>query len=526
MSDTMRMTGLYSGMDTESIIQSLVSAKSTKVDNLKNDQKKLEWKQNIWQDLNSQIYSLYSKTLSNLRLSSGYAKKTTKISDSSKATIIASDNAVNGTQTLKINKTAKAGYLTGASLATKVTGYKDDGTAITEKQSFTSESKLSAIDSSLVGSTISVKVGNDDDATTANIEITSDMTIASFTSKLKEAGVNASFDENNQRFFISSTATGEAKEFELTATKDGVVSNAPLAALGLDPDTKYANGSEATRIKAQDAEIVLNNATFKSDTNTFSINGLTITANAVTGDDEELTITTETDYDGIYNTIKDFLSEYNEVINKMYKLYNADSARKYSMLTDDEKESMTDDEIETWENTIKDSLLRKDTTLYSVMNTLRSATTQSYTVNGQKMYLSNFGIGTLSYFTADENERYGLHIDGDPDDENTSTNEDKLKSALASDPDGTISFFSSLCKNMYDSLYQAMRSTDYSSIYKVYDDKRLQTEYDDYTTKISEAEDALSDYEDKWYSKFSAMETALSKLQSTQNTVSSMLGTS
>jgi flagellar hook-associated protein 2 len=79
---------------------------------------------------------------------------------------------------------------------------------------------------------------------------------------------------------------------------------------------------------------------------------------------------------------------------------------------------------------------------------------------------------------------------------------------------------------MYDSLYKAMGSTDYSSIYKVYDDKRLKDEYDDYTTKISDAEDKLNDYEDRWYSKFSSMETALSKLQNSSSVVSSMLGTS
>jgi flagellar hook-associated protein 2 len=349
------------------------------------------------------------------------------------------------------------------------------------------------------------------------------MTIANFVSQLKEGGVNASFDETNQRFFISSTSTGAANEFSLTSN-----SSTALQALGLDSgdDVTYANGSEATRIEAQDAEIVLNGATFTSDTNTFSINGLTITANGVTDKDEELTITTETDYDGIYDMIKDFISEYNDVINKMYKLYNADSARDYDMLTDDDKESMTDDEIEAWEDKIKDALLRKDSTLYSVMNTIRSAVTSSYTVNGQKLYLSNYGIGTLSYFVADEDERYALHIDGDTDDENTGTNTDKLKAALASDPEGTIEFFSSLCKNMYDSLYKAMGSTDYSSIYKVYDDKRLQDEYDDYDDKISDAEDELSDYEDRWYDKFSAMETALSKLQSTQSVVTSMLGTS
>ena len=45
MSDLLRMTGMYSGMDTESIIQQMVKAKAQKVTNLKNDQKKLEWKQ-------------------------------------------------------------------------------------------------------------------------------------------------------------------------------------------------------------------------------------------------------------------------------------------------------------------------------------------------------------------------------------------------------------------------------------------------------------------------------------------------
>jgi flagellar hook-associated protein 2 len=208
----------------------------------------------------------------------------------------------------------------------------------------------------------------------------------------------------------------------------------------------------------------------------------------------------------------------------MYTLYNADSARKYDMLTDEEKESMTDDEIESWEDKIKSALLRNDSTLYSVMNKMRSATTSGYTINGTTLYLSNFGIGTLSYFVAEEDERYALHIDGDEDDENTSSNTDKLMAALASDPEGTIEFFSSLCKSMYDSLYDAMGSTDYSSIYKVYDDKRLQDEYDDYDDKISDAEDELSDYEDYWYDKFSSMETALSKLQTTQNTITSMLG--
>lgn len=546
MSDLLRMTGMYSGMDTESIVSQLVKTKSTKVTNLKNEQKKLEWKQTAWQDLNSKIYNMYSKTLSNLRLTSAYSKKSTVSSDSTKATVVASEGAVNGTQTLKVNKLAKSGYLTGAKLDGKTTTTTGtDGKDVTKVVNWETTDKLSEIDSNLTGKTISITTGSGTDAKTTDIEITADMTINDLVAKFKDAGVNASFDTTNQRFFINSTGTGSAKNFTLTSDD-----STALASLGLDPNTTYTdiNGSKnsCVKIEGQDAEIVLNGATFTSDSNTFSINGLTINTLGVT--DEEISIVTSTDYDGIYNTIKDFLTEYNDLINEMDKLYNADSARKYDMLTDDEKESMTDDEVEQWEDKIKSALLRKDNSLYNVMNTLTSTMMEGFYENnlsdkekknmssseitawykengGKKHYLSDYGIGTLSYFEAQDNEHHAYHINGDADDEFTSTKEDKLKAAIAEDPEGTANFFATLCKTLYSKLDETMSaSTDYSSIYKVYNDKQLKKDYNDYTTKISDAESELNDYEDRWYNKFSKMEVALSKLQSQTSSISSMLG--
>lgn len=546
MSDLLRMTGMYSGMDTESIVSQLVKTKSTKVTNLKNEQKKLEWKQTAWQDLNSKIYNMYSKTLSNLRLTSAYSKKSTVSSDSTKATVVASEGAVNGTQTLKVNKLAKSGYLTGAKLDGKTTTTTGtDGKDVTKVVNWETTDKLSEIDSNLTGKTISITTGSGTDAKTTDIEITADMTINDLVAKFKDAGVNASFDTTNQRFFINSTGTGSAKNFTLTSDD-----STALASLGLDPNTTYTdiNGSKnsCVKIEGQDAEIVLNGATFVSDSNTFSINGLTINTLGVT--DEEISLVTSTDYDGIYNTIKDFLTEYNDLINEMDKLYNADSARKYDMLTDDEKDSMTDDEVEQWEDKIKSALLRKDNSLYNVMNTLTTTMMDGYYENnlsdkqkknmsaseisawykengGKKHYLSDYGIGTLSYFEAQDNEHHAYHINGDADDEFTSTKEDKLKAAIAEDPEGTANFFATLCKTLYSKLDETMsESTEYSSIYKVYNDKQLKKDYNDYTTKISDAEDELNDYEDRWYNKFSKMEVALSKLQSQTSSISSMLG--
>ena len=117
------------------------------------------------------------------------------------------------------------------------------------------------------------------------------------------------------------------------------------------------------------------------------------------------------------------------------------------------------------------------------------------------------------------------HIDGDPDDASTSGNADKLKSMIASDPDTVVSFFTQLSKNLYSKMNDLSKPVEgYRSYGSFYDDKKMKTDYDDYKTKISDLEEKLADYEDKWYKKFSSMETALAKLQSSTSAVTSLLG--
>ena len=113
----MRVSGLYSGMDTESIIADLVAVRQTKVDDLKKEQTKHEWKQEAWKNLNSKIYKLFSGTLNDLTYQSSFAKKTTTVSNPSAATVITQDSAMNSVQSLKIKSLASAGYMTGKELA-------------------------------------------------------------------------------------------------------------------------------------------------------------------------------------------------------------------------------------------------------------------------------------------------------------------------------------------------------------------------------------------------------------------------
>lgn len=154
--------------------------------------------------------------------------------------------------------------------------------------------------------------------------------------------------------------------------------------------------SQVKKVAGQDSEIELNGVKYTGDSNSYSINGLTIEALAETGD-SAISITTSTDTQGVYDKVKDFLTEYNNIINEMTKLYNADSAGSYEPLTDDEKDQMSDKEIEKWETKIKDSLLRRDSTLGSVMTAMQTAMMSSVEIGGKKYSLSSFGISTLGF---------------------------------------------------------------------------------------------------------------------------------
>lgn len=863
-----RITGMYSGLDTESIISELVSAQSVKKSSMVKAQTKLSWKQDAWKALNTKIFSFYTNTLSNMRFQSSYMKKATKVSNPNAISVVTGADAVDGVRTVKVNQLAKGGYLTGADL----TGKGDVGfTGGASLASLLKHSKLNDKDNGLLDDDSTLKgsfsvVGAD--GSSYKINVNKDTTINDVVGQLQKAGLNANYDQDSQRIFVSSKNTGKDYNFTLVgndegglnalavlgllskndlksseyttwaaydrtsgdgqkvyekmvadqvaaykkewdaltasnkelvdandniakslvagdaigikfaeanesgesllgiysklykdsngigdndgglygqlerakadyeakmnddtasegekklykrvldeaqekydtakavamdflgimregpltekkdadgnivyeqakdadgkllyeqkmdedgvtpvvdeegnpvydktkpvyvqqtdeegnpvedeegnpvykavmehdgngllsqwnkyaadktlpdgvsadelkdqinsynkwvnaftnteANRDAIIKNnariaeiesnieinevtgddgktkteaksrdkldkvvadefdnkVAAAQLVTAADSKYAKLAGGTKIEGQDAEILLNGAEFTSSTNTFTVNGLTLTALETTS--SEVTLSTSTDTDGIYDMIKNFFSEYNKLINEMDSLYNAESSKGYDPLTSEEKDALSDTEVEEWEKKIKDSLLRRDSTLRSVSGSMVSILMQGTMVNGKQMYLSDFGISTLGYFKSKDNERNAYHIDGDSDDTDTKANEDKLKRMIASDPETVMNFFSQLSTNLYNDLTERMSSVkDTRSAFTVYNDKVMKKEYDAYADKIKAEEEKLNSMMDKWYSKFSKMETALSKLESKNNSLASLFG--
>lgn len=747
-----RITGMYSGLDTESIINELASAQSQKKTKLVKAQIKHSWKQDAWKSLNTKIYSFYQK-LDDLRLMGSYKKKKTTVSNPNAVQVVSGQNTMNGVHSLSVEKLAKQAYLTSAKLE-KAGGGEVSSSTTLKQLGFTGNGSISV---------------NDASGKETKINVSEDMTINKFLDQVKAAGVNASFDADNQRIYIASAETGAKANFYLSANNDNGFK--ALGALGLltsydansaeykeyekwkaygsdsaakeqlikdtvaaraqqlkntndtlekqnkeladkndenkaklaklegyanygdistftkadgsnvssyaemkdalydriygaevevdqkdkdgnvvtdkdgnpvkvkerqggmtqdleqmkkelkdlesaatrdedaiaakkadienvqkeiskakdcysyvnsiatnekkiqtnqqtidnnatrftvdDSDPKnikvegtavletqirnevetkitaatdflnniadYTGGKTAHKIQGRDAEFIMDGVEYTSKNNNLSVNGMTITA-MEENPGKEITLTTTEDTDGIYDMIKGLFTSYNELIIEMDTLYNADSSKGYEPLTSEEKGELADSEIEEWEKKIKDSLLRRDSTLSNVTNAMKMVMMTGVTVNGKTMYLSDFGIETLSWDKAKDNERGAYHIAGDPDDLNSKGSDDVLRAMIAKDPDTVANFFVGLTRNMHDELAKKMSPTKLSSALTVYDDKKMKTEYDQYTKDIKKQEEKLNAYIDKWYAKFSAMETALSKLQSKNNSLTSLFG--
>lgn len=701
----LRMTGMTSGLDTDSIVSALMEAQTTKKTKVENKKTKLEWTQNIWTGLNKKLYSFYTDSAGKMRFQSSYQTKKAASSDASILTATAQSSASSGSYTVKVNQLAAAQYVTSAKISAKST---DASGKVTESK-VTSDTKLSALGFDTEGdTTIEITAGEK----TINLNVDETTTVCDFVNALKDAGLNASFDEKQGRFFISAKESGADGKFTITsktmtgeqvaaqnklmdsvdysnlssgdqdtvkkilsdlknaqntsaaadaekslqgisdrtakekateyyknkltddmlsqykyetdgtdgngdahkagdidyskvkqalhdagldnnvytesdrlivlkqkiiepavteklaskeytgqidnavtsgledagiekqseryatislavngyaqAMKDGTEQSkeSALKLLGMDDIDgsavkESADGTGMVVIEAADSIVQVNGATLTSSNTTLDVNGLSL--NLVSASDREVKVTVSNDSTAVYDAIKDFVEQYNSALSEMNKYYYADSSRGYDPLTDDQKEAMSDEEVEKWETKIKDSLLRRDSTLSGILETFRTSLT-GITVkasDGKTYSLANLGITTGKDY-----KEYGLlHIKGDEDDTDYADSENTLQSMINSDPDIVMEVMSGIASNLYNNINKKISTTTtMKSALSFYNDKEMTKQMTQYKKDIKSWETKLSDMEDRYYKQFSAMETALSKLQSQQNSLASYLG--
>jgi flagellar hook-associated protein 2 len=475
----MRIGGLASGMDIDQIVRDLMKAERIPLDKLYQQKQILEWQRDDYRSMNALLQDLDNYIFNNLSLQSNMLKKKVTSSDESVVSATANASAANISTTINVTKIAKA--------ATWIS----DGT-----ENFQSGTTR----------TISLNVTNGDGSTKNGVTIIIDAsdTLDSVISKLNsnnDLGITVFHDPQTDKVVITKKDTGAAASL--------VIGDATTAAffqeLGF---TGAAAGVELTgKTAGEDAQFTINGLATTRSTNTFTINGVTYTLKK---EGASATITTSTDTDAMFNTIKGFVDKYNEIIGAINAKISEERYRDYPPLTDEQKEAMTEKQIELWEEKARSGLLRRDSILSGGLSQMRLdvySKVSGATINSNYDTLSEIGITTSSNYL----ENGKLIID-----------ETKLREAIEKDPNAIFELFNANGTD-FDTkgIARRLRDTIKDTIGKIEQKagKTLLTNQqfaigrslDQIEDQIDRFEDRLKQIEDRYWQQFTAMEKAIQR---------------
>ncbi len=514
-SSTLRLTGLASGLDTESIVKSLLEIDQLKVDKQQKAVTKLEWQGDAYRAVNLQIKTFREKYLhplaaegDNMLLAKNYNSFSTSLSTATSAVkVSAGSGAVAGSYTInKITHLASAASFSSADNNVQLGSAVNGNTKIGDLAGFEFHVE-----------TIPGEVGEDgepgEDTIVKSFSFSingqtftfgENATVSEVVNKVNsntQAGVTMSYSTLKQGFTITGATTG--------ANSSVKIENGLGNFFGTDSAIGIVGGERS----GTNAVLQIEGVNVEKSSNSFTIDGITYTLKAESEDVIKFDV--ERDVDATVDKIVAFIDAYNELIVSLQGRLGEDVYSAYDPLTDTERGQLSEKQAEQWEEKAKSGLLKNDSQLSSLISTLRGA---FYTaVESTGMSAAEIGLTT------------GYYKDGGK----ITVNKDKLRAAIETNPTQVMGIFTSTStatdasvKNAESGLMSRI-STAMSNYVSFSTSQTL----DMNATALSKAESTLSDLEDwlsnneeKYYARFSAMETALAKLNSQTSWISSLLG--
>lgn len=429
MYNNLRITGLASPFDTEEMIGKLMEAEKVKLNRVEQDKELLVWKREAYNDLNKDFanfilntrkeFGLTTTTSTGVMVSNSYEKltwvKSVTSSDESVGTVSTTAKAMNGIYNVEVEQLAEGVKMVSGSnisVGDKTNLASQFGLNEEDLIKFSIETKNGIKEFEFIGSqsindvvrainNAKVEVGEGDEKKEVSL------------------GVRAVYDANIDRFFLQTEDTG--KEAELSIKVDDEGSKKFINGLKLNHGgNPYVIGEKYI---GQNAKINFDGAEgIEIGSNQFTINGMDFNIKSI----GSFTATVDTNIDAFYEKVEKFVEEYNKLVEKSNLLLTQKKYRDYLPLTADQKKEMDKKDIELWEEKAKSGLLRNDEL---VSRTIRNSRTWMYEkvegVEGGFKHLTEIGISTERFSQGDLGGK--LSID-----------EIKLKEAIRKDADGVL----------------------------------------------------------------------------------------
>ncbi len=311
-----------------------------------------------------------------------------------------------------------------------------------------------------------------------------------------KVGISAFFDEGTNKVVMTRKDTGNLSSAD---SADG--SNMVFSGEFLTGFLQLAGDAKGT-----DAKFTLNGLETTRKSNTFTTGGVTYTLqNNFTGD---VRVNVSNDTQKVFDTIKDFVTKYNELIEKINGKITEERDRNYQPLTDEEREKLTDKQAEQWDDKAKSGLLKGDSILSSGLNQMRSNWYASVSgVSGAFSQLTDIGIST----SANYSDRGKLVIEGDGT---------KLKEAIEKDPQSVMDLFiksgsatseKGIVRRLRDTITQTVSKVEQRAGRSTWTSEQflLGRNLKSVNSQITSFESRLTQVEDRYYRQFTAMEKAI-----------------
>jgi flagellar hook-associated protein 2 len=503
-----RISGFASGMDIDQLVKDLMKAEKIPLTKITQTKQIYEWQRDAYRDVNKSLKELDDLIFNGInRQSNMLAKKAISGNDSAVSAEV-TPGATTMTSTIQVNKLATSSVWSS--------------TNIVDKTTYVGETVALNFDVTKPGAAASTPV-------TININATDtfDQVISKINSDAN-LGISAFFDSATNKVVLTSKESGSGANI---AVNDGAT-GAFMSKLGFtDGGANLIAGQNLTGKQAgtgTDAEVVINGFTTTRSSNTFEVNGVKYTIKQTTA--TPVSVGVSQDVDKAFDTIVKFIGKYNEVIGNLNTKTTEAKYRSYKPLTDEEKEAMSDKQIEMWETKAKSGLLKNDAAISNGVNEFVSNMSNKVLpgavgINTDFDTLSELGITTSSNY-----REVGKLI----------VNEDKLKAALANNPDQVYALFSKTTDSAISSIPREKRTTAQQQQFvnesgivarlrdsiravtlkvekRAGNEFRAATQYElgkniiDIDKKITDFSRKLGLTEERYYKQFSLMEQAIQK---------------
>lgn len=349
-----------------------------------------------------------------------------------------------------------------------------------------------------------------------------------------DAGVTVNYSKTTNQFQFTAKESGASSRIDMG---DGLAN----ALFGGGKKDEGKDAIFSMMVNGQELDGI------SRSSNTFDVDGMSVSlkgtfgaygsSNTLGKDNIEaakadaVSFTSSSDADKIVDAIKSMVEDYNAMVTEIKNAYSTMPQQKsngkyYEPLTEEDKADMSESSIKAYEEKAKQGLLFADRDLSALYSQLTSAISMS-----GKDGADLKAIGITSNYSN------GLTT--------LSLNEEKLRSALETDPDKVRDVFSKSVASGSSSngLMQALKSPldmysktqgtkgilvqkagstlAPSTLYK----NTLQNKLDDIDTQIEKWQDKMADQVDRYTSKFTAMEKLISQMNSQSSALASFLGT-